>query len=180
MNLPDPEQLLADITAKIQPLVNPNTALVGIHSGGVWMLERILATLGGDIAFGKLDAAMYRDDYAKRGLKSKNQPSWIPFDVKDKHIILIDDIFYTGRTTRAAMNELFDYGRPASITLAVLINRGGAQLPITPQITGATIPLQPHQAFQLSLDTSGKFHLSLESQESMQNNNTVSLDKPDA
>jgi len=180
MTLPDPEQLIADITARIQPLINANTALVGIHSGGVWMLERILATLGDDIAFGKLDAAMYRDDYAKRGLKSKNQPSWIPFDVKDKHIILIDDIFYTGRTTRAAMNELFDYGRPASITLAVLINRGGAQLPITPQITGAHIPLQAHQAFQLSLDTLGKFHLSLESQASMQNNHNASLDTPDA
>lgn len=177
MTLPDAEQLLADITTRIQPLIKADTALVGIHSGGVWMLERILASLGGDIAFGKLDAAMYRDDYAKRGLKSKNQPSWIPFDVKDKHIILIDDIFYTGRTTRAAMNELFDYGRPASITLAVLINRGGAQLPITPQITGASIPLQPHQAFQLSLDTLGKLHLSLESETPMQNKN---LDQADA
>lgn len=176
MTLPDPEQLLADITARIQPLITADTALVGIHSGGVWMLERILATLGDDIAFGKLDAAMYRDDYAKRGLKSKNQPSWIPFDVNDKHIVLIDDIFYTGRTTRAAMNELFDYGRPASITLAVLINRGGAQLPITPQITGAHVPLQPHQAFQLSQDTSGKLHLSLESETPMQNNQSDQAD----
>jgi pyrimidine operon attenuation protein/uracil phosphoribosyltransferase len=90
---------------------------------------------------------------------------------------LIDDIFYTGRTTRAAMNELFDYGRPASITLAVLINRGGAQLPIAPQITGANVALQPHQAFQLSQDTSGKLHLSLESETPMQNNQ---LDQTDA
>jgi pyrimidine operon attenuation protein / uracil phosphoribosyltransferase len=162
MNLPDPEALLADITAQIHTRLSENTALVGIHSGGVWMMDRILHTLGGTIEYGKLDGAMYRDDYARRGLKGNNQPSWIPFDVNNKHIILIDDIFYTGRTTRAAMNELFDYGRPASVTLAVLINRGGAQLPITPQIIGATFPLEAHQAFQLSQDTSGKFHLSLE------------------
>jgi len=82
--------------------------------------------------------------------------------VQDKHIILIDDIFYTGRTTRAAMNELFDYGRPASITLAVLINRGGAELPIFPNIVGAEILLNPQQSLQLSQDTKGKLHLSLE------------------
>lgn len=162
MNLPNPESLLAEITAQIQARLTDNTALVGIHSGGVWMMERILQTLGTAVEYGKLDGAMYRDDYARRGLKGNNQPSWIPFDINDKHIILIDDIFFTGRTTRAAMNELFDYGRPASITLAVLINRGGAQLPITPQIVGATIPLQTHQSFQLSQDTFGKFHLSLE------------------
>jgi pyrimidine operon attenuation protein/uracil phosphoribosyltransferase len=167
MNLPDPEQLLADITTQIQARLTPSTALVGIHSGGVWMMERMLQTLAvthheKPIEYGKLDAAMYRDDYARRGLKGNNQPSWIPFDVNDKHIILIDDIFYTGRTTRAAMNELFDYGRPASITLAVLINRGGAQLPISPQIIGAHLPLSPHQAFQLSQDTAGKLHLNLE------------------
>jgi len=162
MKLPDPEILISEITDKIKSIITPNTALVGIHSGGVWILERVLNALDSDIAFGKLDAAMYRDDYAKRGLKSKSQPSWIPFDISNKDIILIDDIFYTGRTTRAAMNELFDFGRPASITLAVLINRGGAQLPIQPQIVGAEIPLKSHQAFQLSQDTMGKFHLNIE------------------
>jgi pyrimidine operon attenuation protein/uracil phosphoribosyltransferase len=125
-------------------------------------LERILNALDSEVEFGKLDAAMYRDDYAQRGLKSKSQQSWITFDINNKHIILIDDIFYTGRTTRAAMNELFDFGRPASITLAALINRGGAQLPIQPQIVGANIPLNSNQTFQLSQDTMGKFHLSLE------------------
>lgn len=162
MKLPDPELLISEITEKIKSLITPNTALVGIHSGGVWILERILATLDSEIEYGKLDAAMYRDDYARRGLKSKSQPSWIPFDINNKDIILIDDIFYTGRTTRAAMNELFDFGRPASITLAVLINRGGAQLPIQPQIVGAHIPLNSNQSFQLSQDTMGKFHLDFE------------------
>ena len=164
MQLPNPEVLLADITAKIAAQINPNSALVGIHSGGVWLMQRVLRTLKTEMPFGTLDAALYRDDYAARGLKTDPKPSDISFDVTNKHIILIDDIFYTGRTTRAAMNELFDYGRPASITLAVLINRGGAQLPIFPNIIGADILLQANQNLQLSLDTTGKLHLSLEAQ----------------
>src|SRR5690606_41424 len=119
MNLPDAEALLADLAEKLKPLVNQDTALVGIHSGGVWLTERLLPILGKDLAHGMLDVSFYRDDYNQRGLHAGNKPSRIPFDVQDKHIILIDDVFYTGRTIRAAMNELFDYGRPASITLAV-------------------------------------------------------------
>ena len=162
MQLPNPETLLAEITAKIQTQLQPNTALVGIHSGGVWLMQRILASIKQDVPFGMLDAALYRDDYAQRGLKSEPKPSNIAFDVTDKHIILIDDIFYTGRTTRAAMNELFDYGRPASITLAVLINRGGAELPIAPNIVGANIDLEPNQDLQLTQDAGGKLLLSLQ------------------
>ena len=162
MTLPNPEDLLAVITAKIQAQLQPNTALVGIHSGGVWLMQRILKSIQQDIPNGTLDAALYRDDYAQRGLKSEPKPSNIAFDVSDKHLILIDDIFYTGRTTRAAMNELFDYGRPASITLAVLINRGGAELPILPNIVGADVALKPNQDLQLSQDASGKLLLSLQ------------------
>ena len=166
MQLPNPENLLTDITTKIAAQLNRHPdaehALVGIHSGGVWLMQRILDTLKLDILYGTLDAALYRDDYAQRGLKAETKPSNIAFNVQDKHIILIDDIFYTGRTTRAAMNELFDYGRPASITLAVLINRGGAELPILPNIAGAEIALKPKQSLQLSQDTKGKLHLSLE------------------
>ena len=166
MQLPDPEALLTDITARIQAQLATNgpsnSALVGIHSGGVWLMQRILKSIKQDVAYGTLDAALYRDDYAQRGLKVEPKPSQIPFDVQDKHIILIDDIFYTGRTTRAAMNELFDYGRPASITLAVLINRGGAELPILPKIVGAEILLKHNESLQLSQDTKGKLHLSLE------------------
>jgi pyrimidine operon attenuation protein / uracil phosphoribosyltransferase len=105
---------------------------------------------------------MYRDDYNQRGLKAETKPANIAFDVTGKHIILIDDIFYTGRTTRAAMNELFDYGRPASVTLAVLINRGGAQLPIAPNIVGTAMALKANQSLQLSMDTKNKLHLTLE------------------
>lgn len=162
MTLPNPETLLSDITASILSQLKPNTALVGIHSGGVWLMQRILKSLNQSIPFGTLDAAMYRDDYAQRGLKNEPKPSDISFDVTDKHIILIDDIFYTGRTTRAAMNELFDYGRPASISLAVLINRGGAQLPIIPTIIGAEILLKANQNLQLTLDAKGKLQLTLE------------------
>ena len=162
MTLPNPEDLLAEITAKIQAQLQPNTALVGIHSGGVWLMQRILKNMKQDLPFGTLDAALYRDDYAQRGLKAEPKPSNIAFDVTDKHIILIDDIFYTGRTTRAAMNELFDYGRPASITLAVLINRGGAELPISPNIVGADVSLSPNQDLQLTQDASGKLLLSLQ------------------
>ena len=162
MTLPNPEDLLAVITAKIQAQLQPNTALVGIHSGGVWLMQRILKSIQQDIPNGTLDAALYRDDYAQRGLKSEPKPSNIAFDVSDKHLILIDDIFYTGRTTRAAMNELFDYGRPASITLAVLINRGGAELPIVPNIVGADILLKPNQDLQLTQDAGGKLLLSLQ------------------
>ena len=170
--LPNPETLLSDITNSIQSrLSDPHfankCALIGIHSGGVWLMQRIIDSLNldtqhRDIPNGTLDAALYRDDYAQRGLKAQSKPSNIAFNVQDKHIILIDDIFYTGRTTRAAMNELFDYGRPASITLCVLINRGGAELPIAPNIVGADILLKPNQNLQLTQDTKGKLHLSLE------------------
>ena len=170
MNLPNPETLLSEITAKIQAQLAmngvQNSALIGIHSGGVWLMDSVLKSLkleiGLAIESGTLDAAMYRDDYNQRGLKAKTKPANIHFDISGKHIILIDDIFYTGRTTRAAMNELFDYGRPASITLAVLINRGGAQLPIAPQIVGANLVLNTADSLQLSFDTKGKLHLSLE------------------
>ncbi|MBC7755137.1 MAG: bifunctional pyr operon transcriptional regulator/uracil phosphoribosyltransferase PyrR [Bdellovibrio sp.] len=170
MTLPNPETLLADISAQIKMQIESlgaaNCALVGIHSGGVWLMDSLLKSLKSEIGLaiesGTLDAAMYRDDYNQRGLKAEPKPANISFDITDKHIILIDDIFYTGRTTRAAMNELFDYGRPASITLAVLINRGGAELPIAPNICGANVALTANQSLQLSIDTKNKLHLTLE------------------
>lgn len=165
MTLPNPETLVTEISQAIAARLTPNTALVGIYTGGVWVMEKVLAELDQEIPFGKLDAAMYRDDVAARGLKAQNKPSWMPFDVTGKDIILIDDIFYTGRTTRAAMNELFDHGRPASITLAVLINRGGSELPISPQIVGADVPLEAEQLFLLTQDTQGQLHLSLENKQ---------------
>lgn len=164
--LPDAESLLTILAQKLQPLLQKNTALVGIHSGGVWLMQRLLVLLEDTITahgieYGTLDVSFYRDDYAQRGLKAENRPSQIPFDVDNKHIILIDDVFYTGRTTRAAMNELFDYGRPASITLAALVNRGGRELPIAPQIIAADIPLNTSQHVQLTQLADGSLALEL-------------------
>lgn len=164
--LPDAEDLLKVLAQKLQPLLQKNTALVGIHSGGVWLMQRLLSALedsitAQNIEHGTLDVAFYRDDYAQRGLKAENRPSQIPFEVDNKHIILIDDVFYTGRTTRAAMNELFDYGRPASITLVALVNRGGRELPIAPQIVAADIPLDAAQHLQLIQLANDKLALEL-------------------
>lgn len=152
--LPSAEELLKVLAQKITPLLQENTALVGIHSGGVWLMQRLLVLLQDSIQkyrieYGTLDVSFYRDDYSQRGLKAENRPSQITFDVENKHIILIDDVFYTGRTTRAAMNELFDYGRPASIALAALVDRGGRELPIAPQVVAADIILDVSQHLQL-------------------------------
>jgi pyrimidine operon attenuation protein/uracil phosphoribosyltransferase len=162
MILPDAEDLFTTLAAKIKPLVTPDTAIVGIHSGGVWLMERLLPMLGPDIASGTLDVSFYRDDFGSRGLHAETRPSQIPFEVNNRNILLIDDVFYTGRTIRAAMNELFDYGRPASISLAVLVDRSGRELPITPQITAAEIPLTDDQNLQLLRDDKGRFVLQLE------------------
>lgn len=160
------EELLIVLTHQLEPRLKENTAIVGIHSGGVWLMERILTILQEkikqySIEHGTLDVSFYRDDYAQRGLKAETHPSQIPFDVEGKHILLIDDVFYTGRTTRAAMNELFDYGRPASITLAALVDRGGRELPIAPQIVAASAQLQPDQHLQLIKTVDGQLALEL-------------------
>lgn len=152
--LPNVDDLFNTLAERVKPMLRDNTAFVGIHSGGVWVMQKLLDLLASTIAekaieHGTLDVSFYRDDYAQRGLKSENRPSQIPFDVDNKHIILIDDVFYTGRTTRAAMNELFDYGRPASISLVALINRGGRELPIAPQAVAADIALSATQNLQL-------------------------------
>jgi pyrimidine operon attenuation protein/uracil phosphoribosyltransferase len=165
MQIPNAEALLDALAQQIAPLIQANSAIVGIHSGGAWIAERIveiLKTQGQSVAYGMLDSSFYRDDYNKRGLHADTKPSQIPFEVQDSHIILIDDVFYTGRTIRAAMNELFDYGRPASITLAVMINRGGRELPIIPQIVAGEVDLQPNQNLQLKRHAEGSFYFELE------------------
>lgn len=162
IQLPDAELLLTQLAGQLKPTITSETALVGIHSGGVWMMERLLAMLGNDLAHGKLDVSFYRDDFGQRGLHQDTKPSQIPFEVQDRHIILIDDVFFTGRTIRAAMNELFDYGRPTSISLAVLVNRGGRELPIAPQFCAYEMQLPAHQNLQLMQNDNGTFYLTLE------------------
>lgn len=155
----DAEKLLADLLAQLKPIVTAETALVGIYTGGVWLAERLHTALGIQVPLGTLDVSFYRDDFEFIGLHSQTRPSEIPFDVAGRHIILVDDVLYTGRTIRAAMNELFDYGRPASIRLAALVDRGGRQLPIVAEFIGTKIELPKTEALSLEKDDDGKLIL---------------------
>lgn len=161
MHLPDAEQLLADLTGKMRPEVSGNTALVGIYTGGVWLAERLHRDLGLMLPLGALDVSFYRDDFGQIGLHPQVKPSDIPFEVEGSHIILVDDVLYTGRTIRAAINELFDYGRPASIRLAALIDRGGREMPIAAQYVGGMLALPEHKMLALERSNDGKLSLSL-------------------
>ena len=128
--LPDAEAQCVELANLIRPQLQLNTVLVGIHSGGVWVARRLRELLGMASEVGLIDVSFYRDDFGEKGLHPQVKPTSISFDVEDRPIILVDDVLYTGRTTRAAINELFDYGRPANIKLAVLADRGGRELPI--------------------------------------------------
>ena len=125
-------------------------AMVGIHTGGVWIAKLLHAKLGIAEPLASLDIAFYRDDFTRIGMNPVVQPSQLPFSIDDRHIIIVDDVLHTGRTIRAAMNELFDYGRPASITLATLIERGGRELPIEARVVGRHIKLEPHEHIKLT------------------------------
>ncbi|MCR6664631.1 MAG: bifunctional pyr operon transcriptional regulator/uracil phosphoribosyltransferase PyrR [Methyloversatilis sp.] len=152
MSLPDAEKLLADLAAQMRPQVTPDTALVGLHTGGVWLAQRLHALLGLTQPAGSLDVSFYRDDYAKRGLSRDTRSSALPFDVEGRHLILVDDVLHTGRTIRAALNELFDYGRPAKVELAVLIDRGGRQLPVAPTYCATRLDLAEGTRVKLAQD----------------------------
>ena len=128
--LPDAEAQCRQLADLIRPHLGKNPALVGIYSGGAWIAERLKELLGLSEEIGLIDVSFYRDDFSEKGLHPQVKPTLIPFDVEGRHIILVDDVLYTGRTTRAAVNELFDYGRPAAVDLVVLADRGGRELPI--------------------------------------------------
>ncbi|MBI5450484.1 MAG: bifunctional pyr operon transcriptional regulator/uracil phosphoribosyltransferase PyrR [Gammaproteobacteria bacterium] len=123
--------------------------MVGIHSGGVWVARRLHRMLDLTTPLAMLNISFYRDDFTRVGINPQVRPSDMPLSVDDRDIILVDDVLYTGRTVRAALNELFDYGRPASITLAVLVDRGGRELPIQAAVTGMTLQLPPGQHVKL-------------------------------
>ena len=159
--LPDAEELLAALVAQMRPHVSVETALIGIVTGGAWLAERLHAALKLQVPFGTLDVSFYRDDFQHKGLKRKVAPSDIPFEVAGRDLVLIDDVLYTGRTIRAAMNELFDYGRPARIRLASLVDRGGRELPIAAQFVGAVIELPAAQSVELKRDAQGRLSLAL-------------------
>ncbi|WP_090825901.1 bifunctional pyr operon transcriptional regulator/uracil phosphoribosyltransferase PyrR [Nitrosovibrio tenuis] len=161
MLLPDAEQLLANLTERMRSGVATDTAIVGIHTGGAWLAERLHHDLKLPLPLGTLDISFYRDDFDKIGLHAQVRPSDISFEVEGSHIILVDDVLYTGRTIRAALNELFDYGRPSSIRLAALIDRGGRELPIAPQYVGATLALPSDKMLALEKSSTGKLSLRL-------------------
>ena len=124
--------------------------LVGIHTGGVWIAECLRQRLGITAPLGQLDISFYRDDFSRIGVNPRVRPSELPFDVDSRHLVLVDDVLNTGRTVRAALNELFDYGRPASVLLAVLVDRGGRELPIEANVVGTRLKLPEGQEVQLA------------------------------
>ena len=157
MTLPNAENLIESLKNKINTIIDSNTVLIGVQRGGELILQKILPGLKQHLATGSIDTSFYRDDFSSRGLKIKNKPSKIDTEIDGKNIILIDDIFSTGRTVRAAMNEIFDYGRPSKIMLAVLIDRNEQELPITPQIYIEKISLPKNQHLELAFDQNKKF-----------------------
>lgn len=159
--LPDAEQLLASLTDRMRPAVGPNTGLVGIHTGGVWLAERLHQALGLKLPLGTLDVSFYRDDFNKKGLRRNVKSSDIPFDIDGCDVIIVDDVLYTGRTIRAAVNELFDYGRPARVRLATLVDRGGRELPVSADFSGADVNVAPGESIELTRDTQGRLALKL-------------------
>lgn len=164
MKLPDAEKLCDELVAALKPRIGPKSAMVGLYTGGAWLAERLHQLLGMKAPLGLMDIAFYRDDYAARGLKHDPKRTRIPFDVNGCELLLVDDVLYSGRTVRAAMNELFDYGRPASISLVVLVDRGGRQLPICAQHVGARIEVPSGMRLALKRDERGKLALALEPQ----------------
>jgi pyrimidine operon attenuation protein/uracil phosphoribosyltransferase len=160
--LPDAEALCARLAAELRPQLKPTSAMIGIHTGGAWLAERLHAALGLRDPLGTMDIAFYRDDYDQQGLARDPKRTRIPFEVEGRDLLLVDDVLYTGRTVRAAMNELFDYGRPASIALVVLADRGGRQLPICPQYCGAKVEVPADMRLRLKRDAKGKLSLELQ------------------
>ncbi len=156
--------LKAAVAARLGAPGGGRLAIVGVHSGGAWIAGRLHAELCPDAPLGFLSSAFHRDDYAARGLRAAGGTGTtkIDFSVDGADVLLVDDILYTGRTVRAALNELFDYGRPARVELAVLLDRGGRELPVQADHVGARIPLGPDRGFVLGRADDGRFSLEVE------------------
>ena len=152
----DAEALYRELVRGIQSVSSANTRLVGVTSGGAWLVDRLQQDLGPQLQVGKISSAMHRDDFAKRGLSSGGQ-TLLPFDVNGADILILDDVLYTGRTIRAVINELFDYGRPASVKLAVLVDRGGRELPVQADFAATRIAMAPNQSLALARSEAGLF-----------------------
>ena len=153
----DAEALYADLLAGVRPLLQADSVLVGIWSGGAWLAERLQRDLQRPGEHGVISSALHRDDFGSRGLTAGADHTRLPFEVEGKPILLIDDVLFTGRTIRAVINELYDFGRPASVTLAVLVDRGGRELPIHAAVSAARITLPRGQRLSLARDDAGRF-----------------------
>ncbi|MCZ2103991.1 MAG: bifunctional pyr operon transcriptional regulator/uracil phosphoribosyltransferase PyrR [Comamonadaceae bacterium] len=152
----DAEALYAQLRRGVRDLLREHTQLAGIASGGVWLAERLQRDLQRPGSAGVLSSAMHRDDFAQRGMTASRQTQ-LPFDVNGADILLLDDVLYTGRTLRAVLNELFDYGRPACVRLAVLVDRGGRELPVAAEFAAARVLLAPTQHLALARTDAGAF-----------------------
>jgi pyrimidine operon attenuation protein/uracil phosphoribosyltransferase len=150
--LPDAERLVGDLAAQIRGKLSPGAALVGIYTGGAWVAERLHRELGLEAPLGMLAVTLHRDDFGRIGLHRESRRSRIPFAVDGREIVLVDDVLYTGRTIRAALNELFDFGRPKAVRLAVLADRGGRELPVAADFAGARVEVGPDEELVLSND----------------------------
>lgn len=152
----DAEALYRELLRGVPLISQPDTRLVGVTSGGAWLAERLQRDLHLAGQAGTISSAMHRDDFAQRGLSSGGQ-TVLPFDVNGAHILVLDDVLYTGRTLRAVINELFDYGRPASVKLAVLVDRGGRELPVQADFAAARVSLGANQSLALARSDAGVF-----------------------
>jgi pyrimidine operon attenuation protein/uracil phosphoribosyltransferase len=158
------EALYSELLHAVRTMCSSNTRLVGIRSGGAWLAERLQKDLGLSGQHGSISSAMHRDDFAQRGLSAGGQTQ-LPFEIQGADVLILDDVLYTGRTIRAVINELFDYGRPASVRLAVLVDRGGRQLPIQADFAAARVSLPSSQSLALVRLASGEFSLEVEQQD---------------
>jgi len=157
----DAEALYRELLRGVRALCTPGTRLVGVTSGGAWLAERLQRDLQLSGEHGVISSALHRDDFAQRGLTAGGQ-TVLPFEIDDAKIILLDDVLYTGRTIRAVLNELFDYGRPAQVQLAVLVDRGGRELPVQADFAAARVALAPSQSLALARDERGVFSFKVE------------------
>lgn len=157
----DAEALYRELLRGVQALKRDDGHLVGVTSGGAWLAERLHQDLKLPGEPGVISSAMHRDDYASRGLAPTAQTR-LDFDVNGAHVVLLDDVLYTGRTIRAVLNELFDYGRPASVSLAVLVDRGGRELPVQADYAAARVTLPPDQSLSLARGDDGRFSFQVE------------------
>jgi pyrimidine operon attenuation protein / uracil phosphoribosyltransferase len=147
----DIDAVVERMCAELQPWCEPLSPLmVGIHTGGVWVARELHRRLGLTEPLGVLDISFYRDDFTRVGLHPQVRASDLPVDVDGRHVVLVDDVLHTGRTIRAGLNEIFDYGRPASVRLVALVERNGRELPIQPDVVGAHLALESRQHVKLT------------------------------